>query len=380
MTISTECLNTLSLSAIKGLGLKTFYYLYRELGSVSAILSAGYPALSALGVKPAICQAICDVAASPDVFLQQAENLLIHDWICHDGRQIVCLEDASYPALLKEIYCPPPILYLEGCSSVLSVPAIAMVGSRNPSIAGRQNAFAFAQDLSLAGFCINSGLALGIDAASHRGVLRAEGVTCAVLGTGLDIIYPKQHCKLADEIRERGVLVSEMPLGTKPLPANFPRRNRIISGLSRGVLVVEASVKSGSLITANYALEQNREVFAMPGSIDNPMSRGCHALIKQGAKLVEQLEDVLDEWQRGQPSVISESNTAEPAVFGQLSAEEQSVLASLHYDCVSFDLLVEHTDIGISALTRALMSLELKGLLCSVPGGYQRIKQVKSPV
>lgn len=379
MTISTVCLNTLSLSAIKGLGLKTFHHLYRELGSVNAILSAGYPALTDLGIKPAICQAVCDMAASPDLFLQHAEGLHIQDWERHQGRQILCLEDDAYPALLKEVYCPPPILYLEGHLPALAVPAIAMVGSRNPSIAGRQHAFSFARDLSRSGFCINSGLALGIDAASHRGVLSAEGVTSAVLGTGLDVIYPRQHLKLADEIRERGVLVSEMPLGTLPLPANFPRRNRIISGLSRGVLVVEASVKSGSLITANYALEQNREVFAMPGSIDNPMSRGCHALIKQGAKLVEQLEDVLDEWQRNHLSVMSESDKEESAMYGQLSADERCVLANIHYECVSFDLLVGNTGVGVSELTRALVSLELKGLLCSVPGGYQRIKQVKSP-
>lgn len=377
MTISPECLSTFLLSAIKGLGLKTFHHLLHEFGSVKAMLAANYSDLAGLGIRPAICESICDLAAAPEKYQQSSDVVQLQAWASVDSHHVFCIEDASYPALLKEIYCPPPILYLDGRLDAFSMPAIAMVGSRHPSIAGRQHAFVFARDLSQAGLCVNSGLALGIDAASHQGVVDAGGITCAVMGTGLDVIYPRQHVQLADNIRERGALVSEMPLGSKPVPANFPRRNRIISGLSQSVFVVEASVKSGSLITARYALEQNREVFAMPGAIDNPMSRGCHALIKQGAKLVEAVEDILEDWQIDYLPVALTQAESETTSLGPLSVDERSIVSLLNYECVSFDLLAVNTGLDISKLTHALIGLELKGVLCSVPGGYQRVKDVK---
>ena len=232
---------------------------------------------------------------------------------------------------------------------------------------------------------VTSGLALGIDAASHQGALYAQGATCAVLGTGLDVVYPRQHIKLADEITEKGILISEMNLGAKPVPANFPRRNRIVSGLSQGVLVVEASLKSGSLITANYAVEQNRDVFAIPGPIDSPVSKGCHALIKQGARLVETVDDILGEWVHETHIYVSSESqnknqtASNTDMFEHLSPEERLVMENIDYQRVSFDVLAHHTHLEVGTLTNLLIGLELKGELNSVPGGYQRVKAVHSP-
>jgi len=385
MSISPVCLSILQLSAIKGLGLKTFHYLHRELGTVDNILLAGHDRLNELGLKQSINQAICDLANASMSYTYSFEIEQAIEWASLNRQYLLSIEDADYPSRLKEIYCPPPVIYVKGCLNAFEQPSIAMVGSRNSSILGAQNAFTFARDFALAGFCIYSGLALGIDAASHQGALYAQGATCAVLGTGLDVIYPKQHVKLAEEITEKGALISEMNLGAKPVPANFPRRNRIISGLSQGVLVVEASLKSGSLITANYAVEQNRDVFALPGPIDSPVSKGCHALIKQGARLVETVDDILGEWvhePREQTSCVSpdQSRAASNAdMFEHLSPEECLVMANIDYSRVSFDVLAHHTKLEIGQLTHLLIGLELKGELSSVPGGYQRVKTVHSP-
>ena len=385
MPISSACLSILQLSAIKGLGLKTFHHLHRELGSVDNIFLAGRDRLNELGLKQSISKAICDLASASSSYTYSFEIEQAIEWASLDRQYLLSIEDVEYPNRLKEIYCPPPVIYVKGCLSAFEQPAIAMVGSRSASILGAQNAFSFARDLSLAGFCVYSGLALGIDAASHQGALYTQGATCAVLGTGLDVIYPKQHVKLAEEITEKGVLVSEMNLGAKPVPANFPRRNRIISGLSQGVLVVEASLKSGSLITANYAVEQNRDVFALPGPIDSPVSKGCHALIKQGARLVETVDDILGEWMHEPPAqASSESVGGKPATsnsdtFEHLSSDESLVMANVGYSRVSFDVLVHHTNLEVGQLTHLLIGLELKGELSSVPGGYQRVKTVHSP-
>jgi len=288
---------------------------------------------------------------------------------------------------LREIYCPPPLLYLKGNVNAFNRPSIAMVGSRKPSIAGTQHALQFAHDLAAEGLCVTSGLALGIDAASHQGALKGQGITCAVLGTGLDIIYPKKHNKLAGAICEQGILVSEMSLGSLPIPANFPRRNRIISGLSQGVLVIEAGLKSGSLITANYAIEQNREVYAIPGPIDSPVSAGCHALIKQGAQLVESVSDILaddfisrayrnnDYKQQECELDKGEVNISKDSLLG---ANESSLLNFVDFQMTSFDLLQYHTGFDVPKLTQLLMGLELKGEVSVVPGGYQRLKKIHS--
>jgi len=379
MTISPACRGLIRLSSIKGLGLRTFYHLHREFGSVERILMTEFEHLKGAGVKVAICRAITQLNEGSQSFSPELER--ISEWIEGANHFVCCIEDDLYPSCLREIYCPPPIIYMKGEPGALNYPSIAMVGSRNASVAGIQHAFEFARDLAQLDYCVVSGLALGVDAASHKGALHAGGKTCAVLGTGLDVIYPKKHSKLADEICEKGLILSEMGLGSLPRPANFPRRNRIISGLSKGVLVVEASLKSGSLITAGYAVEQNREVYAIPGPIDSPVSAGCHALIKQGAQLVESAEDILPEglFCLGEQNELPLENTDNKLSCTKLSDEEAQVVERLDYQSTSFDTLLIITGLEVSQLTKVLMSLELKGELCTVPGGYQRVKTINSP-
>jgi len=292
-------------------------------------------------------------------------------------RRLVTLGDASYPAALLQTEDPPLMLWLSGAvladGQALHWPqqAIAMVGSRNPTPQGALNARQFARSFAESGWTVVSGLALGVDGAAHEGALEAAGnpgqlLTVAVVGTGLDRVYPRQHRALAHQIHTRGLLVSEYPLGTPPLAENFPRRNRLIAGLSHGTLVVEAAVQSGSLITARLAVEQGREVFAIPGSIHSALSRGCHALIKQGAKLVETAQDVLDE--------IGPGLSAIPAAPSIEAREADPVLAAAGFDPVSFDALSARTGLPTPALQAKLLELELAGLLARLPGGlYQRM-------
>jgi len=227
------------------------------------------------------------------------------EWLQQPGHHLLTLTDADYPSHLREIPDPPPLLFVRGDPAILAYPQIAMVGSRNPTPMGREIASAFAKELAEMGFVITSGLAIGIDGAAHRGTLSVGGPTIAVVGTGLDRIYPARHRELGLEIIKTGACVSEFFLGTPPLAVNFPQRNRIISGLSLGVLVVEATTRSGSLITARLAGEQGREVFAIPGSIHNPLARGCHMLLRQGAKLVESASDVIEELGPQEFTVVS---------------------------------------------------------------------------
>jgi len=264
-------------------------HLVGRFGSPQAVFSASRAELNeCLGASAAIVDA---VLAGPDA--RHVANELA--WLAHDHAHLVTIGDINYPSLLREISDPPPLLYVRGDPMMLSRPQIAMTGSRNPTPAGCENARAFAAALCEAGLVVTSGLALGIDACAHRAVLAACGQTVAVVGTGLDRVYPSQHLSLAHEIARDGALVSEFPLGSAPRREHFPRRNRVISGLSLGVLVVEAALQSGSLITARLSAEQGREVFAIPGSIHSPLARGCHALIRQGAKLVENAADILEE-------------------------------------------------------------------------------------
>jgi DNA processing protein len=258
---------------------------------------------------------------------------------------------------------------------------IAMVGSRNPTPQGETNAREFARALAGSGLCVVSGLALGIDAAAHDGALLAGACTVAVVGTGLDRVYPKGNLALAHRIAQQGLIVSEFPLGTPPLTANFPRRNRIISGLSKGVLVVEAALKSGSLITARLAAEQGKDVFAIPGSIHSPQSRGCHALIKQGAKLVETVEDVLDEMKP--PASRHDDNAApdrsSPTPGGQTgpttpALQPDALLVALGFDVTTLDALQARTGLPTAELQARLLELELDGHLSRLPGGkFQRL-------
>jgi DNA processing protein len=299
-------------------------------------------------------------------------------WLQNDAghRAIVTLGDAHYPAPLLQTEDPPCLLYAMGrvaaLSTLQSTHALAIVGSRNPTPQGRLNAQAFGRSLAQAGLTVVSGLALGVDGAAHEGALEGapagQLATLAVVGTGLDRVYPKQHLPLAHRIAERGLILSEYPLGTAPRPENFPRRNRIISGLSQGTLVVEAALESGSLITARQALEQGREVFAIPGSIHSPQSRGCHALIRQGAKLVESAQDVLEELR------VPDPFAQVPLALDTPAPSEGALLALLGHDPVGLDALQARSGLATDRLQAELLDLELAGQVERLPGGlFQRL-------
>jgi DNA processing protein len=291
-------------------------------------------------------------------------------------RALITLADARYPtSLLQEVADPPVVLWAMGRLNLLQAPALAVVGSRHPTPQGQDNARAFAQALSEAGLTIVSGLADGVDGLAHEGALMGPGSTIAVVGTGLDRVYPAKHQALAHRIAQEGLLISEFALGTPSIPHNFPKRNRIVAGLTRGTLVVEAALQSGSLITARLASEMGREVFAVPGSIHAPQSRGCHALIKQGAKLVESSDDVLDElrWPRlsGPCTALVE---ALPGLGEAADAEPDALLAAMGFDPVSQDALQARTGLPTSELGARLLELELMGRVARLPGlMFQRL-------
>jgi DNA processing protein len=303
-------------------------------------------------------------------------------WLKLDpAHHIITLNQADYPSLLAQIHRPPPVLFLKGDVSLLQTIQLAIVGSRNPTPGGIDNARAFARNLAATGLTITSGLAAGIDGAAHQGALDVnksgrkdgrQGRTIAVAATGLDRIYPSRHRDLAYDIAENGLLVSEFPVGTEPLRENFPRRNRLISGLSLGTLVVEAAVKSGSLITARYAMEQGREVFAIPGSIHSPLSKGCHWLIQQGAKLVETAEDIAEEILPLLPALDEENNENHPDTavsVSNISKEERLLLDAIGFDPVSLDILLSRTGLAIEDLSVFLSQLELQKMINVLPGG-----------
>ena len=313
-------------------------------------------------------------------------------WLAEDDdNHIVTLADASYPPALLELPDPPVLLYVKGTPECLARPSLAIVGARSATQAGSANAEAFATNLAEAGLCVVSGLAAGIDAAAHRGALKATGgATIAVIGTGADRVYPARNKSLAHQIVAHGAIVSEYPLGTPPLPHNFPRRNRIIAGLARGVLVVEAAVGSGSLITAQLAGESGREVFAIPGSIHSPLSRGCHLLIRNGAKLVETAADVLEElrWPvTAMPGAAADARSATrasgappapaaplPEADPTLDAEARQVLTALGHDPLDVDTLAQRSGLTVDALYAILLPLELAGNIARLPGGrFQRL-------
>jgi DNA processing protein len=296
-------------------------------------------------------------------------------WLEQDpsGRQFVTLADADYPAALLTTDDPPLMLYRMGMLAKAPTRALAVVGSRNATAQGLINARRFSRAFAQADVTVVSGLALGIDGAAHDGALEGAApgnvATIAVVGTGLDRVYPKQHLALAHRIAERGMIVSEYPLGTPPLAHNFPRRNRLIAGLSQGTLVVEAALQSGSLITARLAAEQGKEVFAIPGSIHSPHARGCHALLRQGAKLVESAQDVLEDLRLVLPVAVAAA--AQP---GEEPEGEDPLLAALGYDPMGLDALIARTGIPASHLQARLLELELAGHVARLPGGlFQRI-------
>jgi DNA processing protein len=295
------------------------------------------------------------------------------EWAEQPSNHLICYLDDSYPSLLRQIPDHPVLLYASGNVELLQLPQIAIVGSRNCTPGGEQNAFDFAMQCAAAGLGVTSGLALGIDTAAHRGALQVSGTTIAVMGTGLDKVYPWRNRRLAAEIVEQGVIVSEFSPGTTARPANFPQRNRIISGLSIATLVVEAAARSGSLITARLAAEQGREVFAVPGSIHNPQARGCHRLIRDGATLIENAQDIavelgsLFDFARQQPLALKDQGL-------QLDSEHCALLENIGYDPVHCDLLVQRSGLTIDQLSSMLVTLELNDLIQSAPGGcYVRI-------
>ncbi|MEM7430572.1 MAG: DNA-processing protein DprA [Pseudomonadota bacterium] len=292
-------------------------------------------------------------------------------WLQGERHTVVARQHGDYPPLLQEIAKPPHLLYVDGEPATLTLPAIAIVGSRNPTRAGEQNAFAIARKLAAAGFCIASGLAQGIDAAAHRGALDAGGTTVAFLGHGIDRLYPARNRQLAQEISASGALVSEFPVGMPPNRAAFPQRNRLIAGIALGTLVVEAARSSGSLITARFAGDQGREVFALPGSIHNPLTRGCHELIRQGAKLVETAADIVSEVAplTGCLVQIAVESTSKASNIKSLDNEYVQLKNRIGHDPITVDELARNCGLTIEKVSSMLLLLELHGEVESLSGG-----------
>ncbi len=350
----------LRLALIPGLGAAALRKLLAEFGPPERVLAARDADLKRF-VAAEIAALIADGGNADG-----ARQALA--WLADPANHLVTLGDAEYPQLLLQITDPPPLLYVKGRLELLNRPALAIVGSRNATAQGIANAEEFARALSNAGVTIVSGLALGIDAAAHRGGLAGAASSIAVVGTGLDVVYPARNRELAHQLAAQGALVSEFALGTPALGSNFPRRNRVISGISRGCLVVEAALQSGSQITARLANEQGREVFALPGSIHSPLAKGCHALIKQGAKLVDSANDILEELNL---AAVAPAARAAP----ELDADEARLLDQLGYEPSSLDGLCARAGLGVDTVAALLLKLELHGLIETLPGGqYQRVR------
>ena len=366
MTSDPGLAGWLQLTLTPGLGAATLRGLLQKFGLPENVLAASRAELA----RHASAEALQALDSAP--VASAVERALA--WLAQPGHSIVTLADTAYPRLLLEIPDPPALLYCHGRAELLSRPALAVVGSRNATAQGASNAERFARAFSGAGLTIVSGLAQGIDAAAHRGGLAADASTIAVLGTGVDNVYPRAHAALAQEIAARGLLVSEFPLGTQALAHNFPRRNRLISGLAQGCLVVEAALGSGSLITARSAAEQGREVFAIPGSIHSPLSKGCHALIKSGAKLVESAEDVLSELASFRRTGFASTRAPSAARAQAADTGDEPLLACMGFDPVDVDSLCARAGLPAAQVSTDLLRLELAGRVAVLPGGlYQRL-------
>jgi len=350
------------------IGARRAKQLLQQFNHPQALFEAGSLAWQSVGLSEQACAAL----AQPD--WNKVDDTLL--WADQPGQGIIHLGQSAYPESLSRISDPPLLLYYQGDNTLLGRQQLAVVGSRNPTPNGYETAFDLAASSAKLGFTITSGLALGIDAAAHRGALSVAGDTIAVAGTGLDLIYPRQNSALAEQIISDGVLISEFPLGTKPLGRNFPMRNRIISGLARGVIVVEAALRSGSLITARQALEQGREVFAIPGSIHSPTSRGCHWLLRQGAKLVENIGDILEEFdlRLGQMEMNYAGQTQQNEKIN-LDTHYKQVLNEVDYAPTSVDRIIERSGLTADAVCSMLLVLELQDLVhLTSSGQYCRTK------
>jgi DNA processing protein len=363
-----ELAQWLRLERTPGVGAETGRRLLAAFGLPENIFAADFAALSRI-----VSGRIADALLSP----VSAETEICIDrtlaWCAQPGNRVLTLADTDYPRALLDTADPPLLLYAKGRAELLSRTGLAVVGSRNATTQGMLNAERFSEVLSQAGLTIVSGMALGIDTAAHEGGLRGPGSTIAVIGTGADIVYPARNRQLAHRIAEGGCILSEYPLGMPAIAANFPRRNRIISGLAKGVLVIEAAAQSGSLITARMAGDQGRDVFAIPGSIHSPLSKGCHLLIKQGAKLVESAQDILEEF-RYQPCLAPVPTTAGLAAVAvaESTSTDCALLDAIGYDPVAPDMLAARCEIDIAELNARLLSLELSGFIEMLPGGMVR--------
>ena len=358
-TATDEAAAWCALLRAPGLGAKTLNPLLAAASSARQLID--HPPAAAPAALRAYLRAPDWAGAEADMrWLEQPRNYLLK------------INDHDYPARLRELANPPTVLFLHGDPEALGLPQLAIVGSRNPSTGGLRNAHDFAAHLATSGLAIGSGLASGIDAAAHRGALAVDGLTLAVTGTGLDRVYPAKNRELAHDIAMNGLLVSEFATGTPPLPAHFPRRNRILAGLALGTLVVEAALQSGSLITARLAAEAGREVFAIPGSIHNPLSRGCHALIRDGAKLVETGDHVLEELALllGDARLEAAGKAPPtPSATGLTDPQHDAILAAMGFDPTTTDELVERTGFPAAEVSSILLLLELQGHVSSEPGG-----------
>jgi DNA processing protein len=367
MTQDPGLASWLQLTLTPGLGNSTLRELLRQFGLPQSILARSRAELVAFAPAAAI-DALRSSAVSEAVSAALA-------WAVQPGNHVVTLADETYPRMLLEIPDPPPLLYARGRLELLQRPALAVVGSRNATAQGVANAEIFSRALSDAGLTIVSGLALGIDAAAHRGGLAGASSTIAVLGTGIDVVYPQRNAGLAAEVAQHGLLVSEFARGIGAVSHNFPRRNRLISGLAQGCLVVEAALASGSLITARTATDQGREVFALPGSIHSPLSKGCHVLIKSGAKLVESAEDVLAELS-GFRAIASVSTTSRAGSADTASVAGSGLLEHMGHDPVDVDSLCTRAGLSAEQVSSELLKLELAGRVAALPGGlFQRLEK-----
>ena len=360
MALDADLTAWVTLSVAPGLTHEAFRQLLGAFGDPQEVLGADRADLAA---------ASSDRAARAVLSPAPVELLArVSDWLEDPSNQIVTLGDTAYPQALLDAPDPPPLLYAKGRVELLNVPAFSIVGSRNATEQGVRHAEAFGRALSDAGLTIVSGLALGIDAAAHRGGLAGASSSIAVVGTGLDTVYPARNRDLAHALAENGCIVSEFALGTAPIASNFPRRNRIISGLGCGCLVVEAALSSGSLITARLANEQGKDVFAMPGSIHSPLTKGCHALIKQGAKLAETAADILEE-------LKLEASPQQLAGSASVAQESDLLLAHLGFDPCDFDTLAARMGLAPGAVAELLTRWEIEGVVEALPGGrYQRVR------
>lgn len=364
MNSDDELLAWLALARVPGLGAIGCRALLEHYGTPAAIFAARPPSCGEEPLRDEVSAGL----RRPDWAGAEADRA----WRDGPDRHILSLADPRYPPLLAQQPDAPPVLFVHGDAGLLRAPQLAIVGSRNPTALGRETAETFAAELARAGLAITSGLALGVDGAAHEGALRA-GRTVAVCGTGLDRVYPARHKALAHRIAAQGALVSEFPPGTVVQAANFPRRNRLIAGLSLGTLVVEAALQSGSLITARLALDYGREVFAIPGSIHNPLARGCHALIREGAKLVECAGDVVEELGALAGLDFAEAPALAAPVLADLDDQDQAVLAAVDHAPTAVDTVIARTGLAAPVVSGALLGLELRGLLALTAGGYQRL-------